>query len=78
MSEWFLKTPWRFLLWKDVIEWISNEKLHLFEQGLSTDLDYGSFTKPHNVSRMITYEIVCYCCKTLQASLFFGTLVLGR
>ncbi len=34
MCECFLKTPWRFLLWKDVIEWISNEKLHLCEQGL--------------------------------------------
>ncbi len=34
MCEHLLKTPWRFLHWKDVIEWISNEKLHLCEQGL--------------------------------------------
>ena len=35
MCEHFLKTPWSFLHLKDVIEWISNEKLHLCEQGLS-------------------------------------------
>ncbi len=35
MCEHFLRTPWIFLLWKDVIEWISNEKLHLCEQGLT-------------------------------------------
>ncbi len=34
MCEHFPITPWRCLHWKDVIEWISNEKLHLCEQDL--------------------------------------------
>ncbi len=40
MCEHFLKTPWRFLHWKDVFEWISYEKLHLCEQGLSNGVPY--------------------------------------
>ncbi len=35
MCEHFLINSMEFLHWKDVIEWISNEKLHLCEQGLS-------------------------------------------
>ncbi len=50
MCEHFLKTPWRFLLWKDVIEWISNEKLHLCEQGLRNCLE--CLKKPYNIMHM--------------------------
>ncbi len=37
ICEHFLKTPWGFLHWNDLIEWISNEKLHLCEQGLTVN-----------------------------------------
>ncbi len=65
MCERFLKTPWRFLSWKDVIEWISYEKLHLCEQGLS-NLDLSTFL---NISHFSPLTKI-FLHKKLQYKLF--------
>ncbi len=45
MCEHFLKTPWSYFHMMDVIEGISNEKLHLCEQGLT---EKGVYTQIRN------------------------------